>query len=147
VRYSTTTIWTTTTSIDQYTLLNDKVVVPPGHYLPYQFTFDTETTLEGYFIASGGSGNDIYVTLFTDIGYINFVNGHAGASYYSSGKKTTDRFTVTVPPGTYYLVLDNGFSIVSNKVVTIYLTAKQLRVSYYQVPVVNSFEDVEYVCD
>ncbi|MCL7384376.1 MAG: zinc-ribbon domain-containing protein [Thaumarchaeota archaeon] len=147
VRYSTTTVWTTTTSLNQYDLVNDKVVVPPRHYIPYQFTFDVETTLEGYFIASGGSGNDIVVTLFTDIGYTNFVNGHAGAYYYSSGKVTTDRFTVTVPPGTYYLVLDNGFSLVSNKVVTIHLVAKQLRVSYYQVPVVNSFQDVEYVCD
>ena len=76
------------------------------------------------------------------------MNGHPDTSYYDkSGKVTTDRFTVKIPPGTYYLVLDKSFSVFSNKVVTIYISSEHEEVVSYPVPVVNTYEDVQYVCD
>jgi predicted nucleic acid-binding Zn ribbon protein len=147
ISYDTITYSTTITSLEQHVLINDKIVVPPGRYLSYQLIFDTQSTLEGYFMATGGSGNDIEITLFTDIGYTNFVNGHSGKYYYSSGKVTTDRFTITIPPGTYYLVLDNSFSTFSNKVVDIYLASEQLKLSYYQAPITHTLSRTTYVCD
>jgi hypothetical protein len=147
-RYYTTTTWTTTTNIVQKDLINDKIVIDPSSYAYYTLMFDTDTVLKGYFEARGGSGNDIKVTLYTDVGFTNFQNGHPDTSYYyKSGKVTTDRFTLLLPPGTYYLVLDNGFSAFSNKVVTIYVSSEHEEVVSYPVPVVNTHEDVQYVCD
>ena len=147
-RYYTITTWTTTTNIVQKDLINDKIVIDPGSYAYYTLTFNTDTVLKGYFVARGGSGNDVKVTLYTDVGFINFQNGHPDTSYYyKSGKVTTDRFTLLLPAGTYYLVLDNGFSAFSNKVVTIYVSSEHEEVVSYPVPVVNTYEDVQYVCD
>ena len=95
VNYYTTTTWTTTTNIIQRDLINDKIVIDPSSYVYYPLAFNTDTVLKGYFEARGGSGNDVKVTLYTDIGFTNFVNGHPDTSYYyKSGKVTTDRFTL-----------------------------------------------------
>lgn len=141
-RLSTT--WVTSSSTIQSNIINDKVVVEPGYYKYYSLDFAEQTTLKGYFTTVGGSGDDIIVALLDDIGFTNYVKDHSFRSYYYSGKITTDRFTVTLPPGKYYLVLDNRFSVFSNKVVNLQLTGEMLHETVY--PVEQITIQTEYRC-
>ena len=146
--YNTITKWITTQTPTKVRLIDAKVIVKPGYYRYYSLHFDTETTLYGYFIAEGGLGDDIWVVLYTEIGFTNFQKGHPLTRfYYFSGKVTTDRFMVTIPPGDYYLVLDNTFSIFSNKVVTIQVDAEWLETTTYPIEQVEPQVSVQYVCE
>jgi len=78
--------------------------------------------LIGNFITEGGSGNDVYVYLMSEEEYLNYANGHNYNVIYSSGKATTKSFNIPIPnPGNYILVLDNKFSLFSDKLVRISL--------------------------
>ncbi len=94
------------------------VSVPPGQSVYYTFTVPsdaTSATVHGSFTASGGSGNDIKVYIMDNTNFINWQNGHQANTYYNSGQVTTDQFSVSLSPGTYYLVYDNTFSTFSAK--------------------------------
>lgn len=78
--------------------------------------------LEGTFRAYGGSGNDIRVLLLDDMNFQNFWNGHKATPLYDSGVLTTTEFKVPVTvSGTYHLVVDNTFSMFTNKAVVLNL--------------------------
>ncbi|HEX6561968.1 MAG TPA: hypothetical protein VF016_08090 [Nitrososphaera sp.] len=100
-------------------LMSGNVAVNPGHYQSYQFNVPsgaTNTKVTGTFYASGGSGNDIVVTILSQTDYINWQNGHSSSTNYNSGKVTTGNINTNLPDGeTYYLVFDNSFSIISAK--------------------------------
>jgi len=85
--------------------------------------------LQGRFSATGGSGNDIEVFLLSDSQYTNWQNGHSTPTFYNSGKVTVNDVNVTLPndAGTYYLVFNNKFSLLSPKAVEEHLT-----LTYYQ---------------
>jgi len=97
-----------------------KLDAPPGA---------TNVTLQGNFTASGGSGNDIEAYVMSEADFVNWQNSHPAKTYYNSGKVTVGNINVNLPAdaGTYYLVLNNKFSL---------LTSKSVRVSatftYYQ---------------
>jgi hypothetical protein len=71
----------------------------------------------GRFQAYGGSGNDIRIMIMTQDDYTNFINGHNVSTYYNSGVKTVANLDVSLPSGhgSYDLVIDNFFSIVTDK--------------------------------
>jgi hypothetical protein len=49
------------------------------------------------------------------INFINWENGHTANTYYNSGQLTSS-ISATLPSGgTYYLVYDNTFSVISQK--------------------------------
>lgn len=74
--------------------------------------------LGGYFEAEGGSGNDIDVMLVDSDGLMNLRNGHSASVFYNSGKVTIDHPRVgPLPPGLYYVIFSNTFSIFTNKAV------------------------------
>ena len=81
----------------------------------------TSVHLDGNFTASGGTGNDIEVFVLPEDDFVNWQNRHAARTYYKSGKVTVGKFSVTLPSdaGTYYLVLDNRFSLLSKKEVEV----------------------------
>lgn len=89
-----------------------KLDVPPGA---------TNVLLKGDFTANGGSGNDIETYVFAEPDYINWQNGHAAKTFYQSGKVTVGNFKVTLPSdaGTYYLVFNNRFSLLSQKTIRV----------------------------
>lgn len=63
----------------------------------------------GWFTATGGSGNDIIVKVVNP----------KGADVYNSGKVQSDSFDLTVvSDGSYRVVWDNTFSMLSEKTVT-----------------------------
>lgn len=77
----------------------------------------TNVSVTGHFSASGGTGNDIEVYVLTADGFVNFQNGHQAESYYSSGRVTQGTISANLPSGAaqYYLIFNNGFSLLSAK--------------------------------
>lgn len=97
-------------------------IVEPGQYKSFKITVAdgmSKPHLDGNFQASGGN-NDVEVLLFEAPQFLNWQNGHAATSVYSSGRVTSDRLKVTLPEdaSTYYLVFSDKFSYFRNKAVT-----------------------------
>jgi hypothetical protein len=103
-------------------IVNGIETIKPGGYEYIRFNIDgamVNVVLSGTFTASGGSGNDIEVLVLDDINYTNWVNGHQAYVLYDSGKTTTGRPSVSInKSGTYYLIFNNNWSIISEKSVT-----------------------------
>jgi predicted nucleic acid-binding Zn ribbon protein len=77
-----------------------------------------DPVLQGHFDATGGAGNDVEVWLMNDDQYVNWQNRHSVTPIYSSGRVTQGTVNIPLPqPGTYYLVFNNRFSLVSPKAV------------------------------
>jgi hypothetical protein len=89
--------------------------VPPGA---------TGVQLQGSFTASGGSGNDVEVYVLPETDFVNWQNRHGAKTYYNSGKVTVGNLNLTLPSdaGSYYLVFDNRFSLLSQKSVRLNAT-------------------------
>jgi hypothetical protein len=98
------------------------ITVYNNNYLAYQVDVTpamNNARLSGDFTTSGGSGNDIKVYLMDNTNYLNWSNGHQANSYYASGQVTAGSFNVNISTaGTYYLIYDNRFSVISNKQVS-----------------------------
>ena len=107
-------------------IINGLITVSPGDYNYYLFSVPsgaTQAHVKGFFTASGGSGNDIYLYIMDRIDFINWQNGHTVNVYYNSGKVTTDNFDIYIPSGQmYYLVFSNTFSTFSTKTVSATVT-------------------------
>lgn len=84
--------------------------------------------VNGHFSATGGSGNDLECYIIDEDGFVNFKNGHETRTYYNSGKVTQAKIgTANLPPGTYYLVFDNRFSVLTPKAVQIQATLSYMQ--------------------
>jgi len=94
-------------------------VVEPSAYNWLEWNFNETTRVSAKFRARGGSGNDIEVFILDEEGFENWRNGHRAQTYYNSGRVTVGHFNVRLAAGKYFLVMNNKFSLVSNKVVTI----------------------------
>lgn len=79
----------------------------------------TDVRVEGTFNASGGARNDIEVYLLTDDEFVNWQNNHTVSTLYNSGRMTQGTLNAPLPPGagTYHLVFNNKFSLLSPKAV------------------------------
>jgi hypothetical protein len=112
-------------------IVRGTITVNAGSYKYYQFTIPSRAfniRVEGGIIASGGRGNDITMYIMDSTNFVNWQNGRGASAYYSSGQVTRVGFAFTLPSGgTYYLVIDNTFSITSQKNVEI-----QATLTYYQ---------------
>ena len=75
----------------------------------------TNARLRGNFTASGGFTNDIEVYVLSTDDFVNWQNRHAAKSFYSSGTVTVGTLDVNLPAdaGTYYLVFNNRFSLLT----------------------------------
>ena len=93
-------------------------VVEPGAYNYLEWNFNETTRVAAKFRARGGSGNDIEIYILDEEGFENWRNGHRVQTYYNSGRVTVGHFDVRLARGKYFLVMNNKFSVVSNKVVT-----------------------------
>lgn len=91
-----------------------KFTVPPGA---------TNISVDGHFAATGGSGNDIEVYILNQDSFVNFQNHHDSPTYYNSGEVTQNEINAVLPgAGTYYLVLNNNFSLITPKAVQVSAT-------------------------
>jgi hypothetical protein len=94
-------------------------------YVPFTLPAGSSNAkLQGHFAATGGSGNDVEVFLLNEDAFTNWKNGHQTNAIYNSGKVTQDSPNVNLPTdaGTYYLVFNNKFSLVTPKAVEANLT-------------------------
>lgn len=95
--------------------------------LPAEFvaTGASSFRIMGTLKASGGSGNDVEVAVFSETEFLNWRNGHTARALYSSGRVTAADVDAPLPgAGTYYVVLDNQFSAITPKTVEGTLTVR-----------------------
>ncbi|NJE11295.1 emp24/gp25L/p24 family protein [Thermococcus sp. MAR1] len=96
------------------TIASGTYAVDPGTTRKFSFSIpygasDVRINLE--FEARGGSGDDIIVKIVDSTGRV----------VYNSGQVTRAHTTINLyKEGTYYLILDNTFSLVSSKEVTVH---------------------------
>ncbi len=97
----------------------------------YKFTVPenvSQVAVNGHFTATGGTGNDIECYILDEDGFVNFKNGHPSRTYYNSGKVTQAKIGVAnLSPGTYYIMLDNRFSLFTPKAVQIEATLSYMQ--------------------
>lgn len=115
----------------QVSLWEETVVVEPRTAAWEKLLIDVTgregTIILGEFVTTGGGGNDIELLILDDHDFINFQNDQKDVlrPLYRSGVVTTKEFEVPVPEtGEYYVVLDNQFSLMSNKVVQVTLSLR-----------------------
>lgn len=104
------------------TITNTAFTVKANGYLYYRFTVAPDAAnvwVDGNFSASGGSGNDIEVYLMDEDAFVNWQNNHPVRTFYNSGRLTQGKIYAGLPPraGTYYLVFNNNFSLITPKAV------------------------------
>jgi predicted nucleic acid-binding Zn ribbon protein len=108
--------------IRMYTESIDKVfTVPKLSHKAFRFTIPggaTDGVLAGHFAATGGAHNDIEVWLMNADDFANWQNRHPVMAIYNSGQVTQGTLNVSLPQaGTYYLVFNNRFSLISPKAI------------------------------
>ncbi len=112
-------------------ITNGAAAIPAGSYSWYTFGVPvgaSTVAVNGHFSATGGTGNDIQCYILDDDGLVNFKNGHPATAYFNSGKVTQAKIgAVLVTPGTYYLVLDNRFSLFTPKAVQVEATVSYME--------------------
>ena len=117
--YSTSTYTNYTTQSSNSNIVNSLVTVDANSWEARQFNVSAGAqgiSVTGYFTVSGGSDVNVYVMDNTD--YVNWANGQSASAYYASGKVTAGTINADLPgSGTYYLVYDNTFSTISQKIV------------------------------
>jgi hypothetical protein len=108
------------------TIANGAAVVAAASYSWYTFAIPPNAgaiSINGRFVATGGTGNDIVCYILDDDDFVNFKNGHAVSAYFNSQKMTQGPIAAAnLPAGTYYLVLDNRYSLITPKAVQIVAT-------------------------
>jgi hypothetical protein len=117
------------------TITDGALTVNATAYSWYQFTVPngvTSVSVNGHFTASGGIGNDIIVYVMDEDGFVNFKNGHPANTFYNSGKITQGTIGVVLPntSGTYYLVFDNRYSLITPKAVQVNATIGYTQYRY-----------------
>lgn len=103
-------------------LSNTEFALSAGQYRYTRFEVPQNAgavRVEGTFSASGGSGNDIEAYIFSNDDLVNWQNRHPVRTFYNSGRVTQGTLEVSLPPtaGTYYIVFNNSFSLLSAKTV------------------------------
>ena len=83
-----------------------------------------DARIEGHFTVSGGSGDDIEAYIFDDNSFTAWQDRHVAVPIYNSGRVTEGNIKVSLPAGagTYWLVFNNRFSLVSAKTVDVKVT-------------------------
>jgi hypothetical protein len=95
------------------------ITVQAGGYTWFDYNFSEPATLKGRFKATGGK-NDIEVYILDDDGLENFKNGNQAQTFYNSGRVTVANFNVRLPKGSFHLVFNNRWSLITPKAVTIW---------------------------
>jgi hypothetical protein len=114
------TLGSTLAAPKRFTIINDKITVAAGKYAAYRFVVPNDwqpASVAGRFRAEGGRGNDIEVYILDENGFENFRNGHTVGTYYNSGRVTVADIRILLRPQAYYLIFNNSYSLVTNKVV------------------------------
>lgn len=111
-----------------YTITFNKALTIPAlnfYFVPFALPDGSSNVkLQGHFAATGGSGNDIEAYVLTEDEFTNWKNGHPTKTIYNSGRVTQDSPNLVLPTtsGTYYLIFNNKFSLLTPKAIEANLT-------------------------
>jgi hypothetical protein len=112
-------------------LTNGAATVGATAYTWYKFVVPENVNavaVNGHFTATGGTGNDIDCYILDEDGFANLKNGHASRTYYNSGRVTQAKIEArNLSAGTYYILLDNRFSLFTPKAVQIEATLSYMQ--------------------
>jgi hypothetical protein len=112
-------------------IVNSAATVNAASYAWYTFVVPNGAntiSVNGHFAATGGSGNDIECYVLDEDSFANFKNGHPTTTFFNSGKVTQAKIgAVLATPGTYYIMLDNRFSLITPKAVQINATLSYVQ--------------------
>lgn len=100
-------------------IVNGEYNVPPGQYTSIPFTLRSSAAIKGSFSATATLGNNIIVYILDQSNFALYQSGQLVSTIYNSGKVASGNIAVNLTPGTYYIILDNTYSTVSTKDVTI----------------------------
>ncbi|MCW4047907.1 MAG: hypothetical protein NWE99_10195 [Candidatus Bathyarchaeota archaeon] len=110
-------------------IVKGTLLVDASSYASFNFSLPSgvrSANVMGTFTVSEGM-ETIKVYIFDSAGFMDWQNSGNASSYYNSGEMTSSNITATlVSPGTYYLVYDNTFSLISKNVTT--------QVNFYYIP-------------
>ncbi|HEX7698682.1 MAG TPA: hypothetical protein VF394_14835 [Candidatus Acidoferrum sp.] len=113
------------------TIVNSAATVNAAAYAWYTFVVPpgaNTIAVNGHFAATGGTGNDIECYVLDEDGFVNFKNGHPASTFFNSGKVTQSKIGAALAsPGTYYIMLDNRFSLITPKAVQIDATLSYVQ--------------------
>lgn len=106
----------------RHDLIRETVQVPSSSYKAYTLSLTPgawrDYTINGHFVASGGSGNDIRILLFDPDNFLNWKNGHEARALHDSGTLTAAEMSMPITAdGDFFLILDNKFSWMTDKAV------------------------------
>jgi hypothetical protein len=106
------------------TITNTAFTVKAGSSEYFEFSVPANTTnvfVDGHFAATGGTGNDVEAYVLNSDEWVNFQNHHQTPTFYNSQRTTQNTISATLPAsaGTYYLVFNNGFSLLTPKAVEV----------------------------
>jgi hypothetical protein len=102
----------------QYWVTATSFAVPPNYYQSFAINIPDGVQsghVFGRFRAT--SGDNIQVHILDADALENFRHRNQFLTYYSSGKVTVGNINVNLKPGQYFLVFENFYSVISNKVV------------------------------
>lgn len=100
--------------------INETVQVPAGGSTYWSGTLYKGDNLQGFFNVGGG---DIKFYILDASNYAEYSNGQSFISYYKNQAIHVPQIDFTVPyDGTWFVLLDNSYSIWTNKAVTVSLT-------------------------
>jgi len=112
-------------------LTNGAATVGATAYTWYKFVVPenvAQVAVTGHFAATGGTGNDIDCFILDEDGFANLKNGHTANTYYNSGRVTQAKIEArNLAAGTYYILLDNRFSLFTPKAVQIEATLSYMQ--------------------
>lgn len=76
--------------------------------------------LTGRILGLAGGNRDVEVYVLDQDGMVNFHNGTSGSAIFRSGRTSAVTLDVALPgTGTYFLIISNVFSVVTDKVVQV----------------------------
>lgn len=99
--------------------------IPASKYRTYTFTVNDPRpcVLQGRVLGLAGGNKDIEVLVFNEDGLINWKNNNSAQTIFNGGQATATTINAQLPgPGTYHLVLNNAFSLLTDKTVQINAT-------------------------
>lgn len=106
---------------------SDKIKIDARSWQARRFNVEPGRALiSGHVLATGGSGNDIEVLILRESQFANFAQGSAGEAIFRSAKTHRTDLYIPMTEGSYYIVFDNRFSLLSSKLVS---GSVKLRVS------------------
>jgi hypothetical protein len=101
----------------RFVLMNGVFPVAARGYraFPFRLAPPGLSLLRGQISVQGPAGTDINFCVTDPRGYEQYVNQRVFKAYFCSGRVQLRQFELPLPPGAYFIIFDNRYSLLSNK--------------------------------